>query len=70
MEDEEQAELSEVKIEIDIAEEPPQYWMTDQQSQSKCEEIVYVDGWNSKWSVQCNSGTVYRFTGVGAATMA
>jgi len=28
MEDEEQAELSEVKIEIDIAEEPPQYWMT------------------------------------------
>jgi len=34
MEDEEQAELSEVKIEIDIAEEPPQYWMTDQQSQS------------------------------------
>ena len=57
MEDEEQAELSEVKIEIDIAEEPPQYWMTDQQSQSKCEEIVC--GWMDElWRVQCNSRTV------------
>jgi len=35
MEEEDSAVLSEVKIEIDIAEEPSQYWMTEQQSQGE-----------------------------------
>ena len=35
MEEEDSAVLSEVKIEIDIAEEPSQYWMTQQQAQGE-----------------------------------
>ena len=35
MEEEDSAVLSEVKIEIDIAEEPSQYWMTEQQAQGE-----------------------------------
>ena len=35
MEEEDSAVLSEVKIEIDIAEEPSQYWMTEQQAQAE-----------------------------------
>mgnify|MGYP003449439998 CR=1 FL=1 len=35
MEEEDSAVLSEVKIEIDIAEEPSQYWMTEQQTQAE-----------------------------------
>ena len=35
MEEEDSAVLSEVKIEIDIAEEPSQYWMAEQQAQGE-----------------------------------
>ena len=35
MEEEDSAVLSEVKIEIDIAEEPSQYWMTEQRAQGE-----------------------------------
>ena len=42
MEEEDSAVLSEVKIEIDIAEEPSQYWMTEQQAQGEfCIAIMW-----------------------------
>jgi hypothetical protein len=35
MEEEDQAVLSEVKIEMDVAEEPAEYWTTQQQTLSE-----------------------------------
>jgi hypothetical protein len=36
MEEEDQAVLSEVKIEMDVAEEPAEYWTTQQWTQGEC----------------------------------